>query len=71
MSYYMVDFKPNMTKIGQLYQENMKKGFHGFRESIVPSKGNPCEVHSMFKFNSAFILLKCYLIVIHKMDPKL
>lgn len=55
-------------KIGQLYQGNMKKGLHGFRESIVPSKGNLCEVHSISRFNSAFILPKCYLIVIHKID---
>lgn len=58
-------------KIGQLYQGNMKKGFHGFRESIVPSKGSPWEVHSISRFNSAYILPKCYLIVIHKMDSRL
>ena len=58
-------------KIGQQDQGNIKTGFHGFRESIVPSKGNPCEVHSISRFNSAFILPKCYLTVIHKMDSKL
>lgn len=66
-----VDLKPN--KIFKLAKrtKKTKNGFHGFRESIVPSKGNPCEVHSISRFNSAFILPKCYLIVIHKMDSKL
>lgn len=47
--------------IGQPSQWNIKKGLHGFRESIVPSKGNPCEVHPISKFNAAFILTKMLL----------